>query len=95
MVSPLAAAAVAILVLLVGLWLAAAAVEHGAAWSDRPGWYPSAGWVLVVLATMLLLLAVPTAGETAPAHRRSTASTGSAADSSRPPGSVAPPRGPG
>ena len=95
MVSPFVAAAVAILVLLVGLWLVAAAVEHGPAWSDRPGWYPSAGWALVVLATVLLLLAVPTAAETAPTHRRPTASTGSAASTARPPGSVRTTRGPG
>ena len=81
-VSPFGAAAVAVLGLLLGLALESAAPSRGA--EDRPGWYRPAGWVVMGLALVLLVLAVPTASETAPSHRRPTANAGPGTGASSP-----------
>jgi hypothetical protein len=95
LVSPFGAAAVAMLGLLLGIWLVSVAADHKSPWSARPGRSLLAGWALIVLASMLLLLAVPTAAETAPSPRRTAPNSGPAGSSPRAPVTPATPRPPG
>lgn len=63
--SPGGAAAVAVLGLLLGCWLVAAERTPGGA--ERPSGSVPAGWTLLVLSTVLLVLATPTAPSNTPA----------------------------
>lgn len=66
--SPVGAAAVAVLGLLLGCWLVAGAADRAPDGNDLPGGSVPAGWVLLVLSVLLLVLATPTAPGNAPAQ---------------------------
>jgi hypothetical protein len=75
-VSPTGAAGVAVVGLLLGVCLVVSAAERGTSSSERPRRVVAGlpgGWALIVLSVVLMLLAVPTASETAPPPPRQVA----------------------